>query len=87
MIKAKTPRSTQTNEKFTAADNMSENAIKTPNNHLNLSDIEKNSIIKRDIMVENPAKSPKAFQDPKIVSVFPPKTPKDRKSGTNKRKL
>ena len=39
------------------------------------------------MIVENPAKSPKAFQEPKILSVFPPKIPNDNKSGTNRRRL
>lgn len=47
---------------------------------------EKNSIAKRDITLKKPAKSPKAFQEPKILSVFTPKTPKDKNSGKNKRR-
>ena len=39
------------------------------------------------MIVKNPAKSPKAFQDPKILSVFPTKTWNDNKSGIKKRKL
>ncbi|MEK7104933.1 MAG: hypothetical protein AAB868_02750, partial [Patescibacteria group bacterium] len=64
---------------------MIESIIKIPNSHLVIFGIEKNSIINKDIIVENPAKSPKVFQEPKIVSVFPPKTPSDSKSGKNKR--
>src|SRR3989339_218498 len=87
MIKEKTPRSSQTKGKFTAADNMTETAIKIPNSHLTVFEIEKNSTIKRDMTAENPAKSPKAFQEPNTLAVFPSKIPSDSKLGINKWKI
>lgn len=54
------------------------------NRSFSILEIGKNSITKRNIRPENPAKSPRAFQEPKIFSVFPAKIPSDRKVGMNK---
>ena len=47
-------------------------------------EIGKNSITRRNIRAENPAKSPSAFQDPKTFPVLSAKIPNDRIVGINK---
>jgi hypothetical protein len=46
--------------------------------------VEKNSNTNKDISAENPAKIPKAFQEPRMFPVLPDNTPKDRALGKNK---
>ena len=57
-----------------------------PNSIFIIFEIEKNSRTKRETIAESPAKIPNAFQEPRILSVFPPKIPSDKVSGINKRK-
>src|SRR3989344_542944 len=78
------PRSIQTNGKFTEATKRIDNKINISKRIFLILEIGKNSITKRNIRQANPAKSPKAFQEPRTLPVLPAKIPRERKLGINR---
>src|SRR3989344_7950192 len=84
---AKMPTSIQIKEKLTAEIKIRQSRRKIPSSHFFLLETGKNSRRNRDMVAVKPVQSPRALQEPKMLSVFPPRTPSERSSGKKRRRI
>ncbi|MEK7564330.1 MAG: hypothetical protein AAB510_02040 [Patescibacteria group bacterium] len=87
IIKAKIPKTTQTNTKLTRKIKKSDKARRTPKTTLIHFVSGKNSYIKRVSKTYKPWNTPNALKEPKTLSVLPVNTPKERRLGKNIRRV